>query len=108
MMSELIRIGGIQPLMKMLLDMAARRVDGHRQNARAEPQGREPWPKSRTSFGRSRSDRPTVTSSCCTATRRKARSPDHGPEGLSFTGRVFGGGLRAGILDGKVAAGDAS
>ena len=116
-MSELIRIGGIQPLMKSLLDAGLLHGDCLTvtgKTLRAEPRAREAvsgGPGHRPAARPTRS-RKRATWSCSTATSRP-RAPwprSRGKEGLSFTGRarVFDGEeatLQA-ILDGTVTAGD--
>ena len=115
-MSELVRIGGIQPLMKTLLDAgpAARRLPHrHRPNDGREPRGRAPVPG--RPRHRSAARQPDQEGQ---PPRRPLRQPRPegavakitGKEGLRFAGsaRVFDceeQALRA-ILDGKVEAGD--
>ena len=118
-MAELIRIGGIQPLMKSLLDDGLLHgecltVTGKTlaQNlARREALSERAGHRAAAHATRSRAK---ATSWCCTAiSRPRARWPrSRGKEGLKFTGtaRVFDGEeatLQA-ILDGTVQAGDVS
>ncbi|MDZ7829427.1 MAG: dihydroxy-acid dehydratase [Halofilum sp. (in: g-proteobacteria)] len=116
MMSDLIRIGGIAPLMKMLLDRGLLHGDcltvtgkTLKQNLR----GVKPYPKGQEIVMPFDPSRRTATCASSTATwRPRARSPrSPARKALRFTGKARGLPLRgrrrcAAILDGKVVAGD--
>ena len=116
MMSELIRIGGIQPLMKMLLD--AKLLHGHCLTVTGKTlaqnlKGVKPYPKSQDivrAFSNPIKPDSHLVVLYGNLAPEGAVAKITGKEGLSFTGRarVFDGeeaSVQA-ILDGKVAAGD--
>ena len=116
MMSELIRIGGIQPLMKMLLDAELLHGDCLTVTGKTLAQnlkGVKPYPKSQDivrAFSNPIKPDSHLVVLYGNLAPEGAVAKITGKEGLSFTGRarVFDGeeaSVQA-ILDGKVAAGD--
>ena len=96
LMSELVAIGGIRPLMKMLLDAGLLHgdcADGHRPDLAQTLKGVKPYPEEpddHPSARAIRSKKTAIWSSCAAILLRKARwrkSPAR--KGCAFTGKAI-------------------